>query len=101
MQLLNYSFRDDALGHVVSPKRSGQRCANFAADLLECRACIGYDGSQTIEKMNHTWMAGVGHLVSRLGQALEINPSLVAQRVEFCRMNQCRRHVREILGLQR
>src|SRR5579864_7273993 len=38
-----------------SARLLGKRCANFAADLFKCRARIGYDASQAIEKMNHTW----------------------------------------------
>ncbi len=101
VELLNYSFRDDALGHVVSPELLGQRCADLGADLFESRARIGYDRSQTIEQMNHTWMASVGHFIAGLGQALEIISPLIAQRIEFRGMNQRPRHAGEIPGQQR
>src|ERR1700677_4062319 len=81
--------------------RSGQRSPNFAADLFERGSGIRNHGSQAVEKMNHTWVAGVGHLGVRTGQAFEIIPAFVAQWIEFGRVNQGGRQAGDVRGAQR
>src|SRR5580700_8905774 len=65
-----------------------QRSPDFAADLFECGTSIRNHRPQAVEKMNHTRVASVGHVNVRAGQALGIIQGLVAQRIEFRRVNQ-------------
>ena len=48
--------------------------------------------------MNHTWVASVGHFTLRAGEALEIVAAFVAQRIEFCGVNEGAGEAGNIVG---
>src|SRR5580704_15016797 len=85
----------------VSLLRSGQRRPNFTADLFERGPGIRNHGPQAVEKMNHTWVASVGHFHMRTDEAFDIVAALVAQRIEFRRVNESAGEAVHIVGAQR
>ena len=64
-----------------------KRGSNLRTDLLEGGAGVGDDRTQSIKQMDHTRVASIGQRRSAVGQAREIMPPLVAQRIDLRRVN--------------